>query len=249
MYFVLFIFQDLFSQCRHYSTSVRLEAVNGLKELITTNPELVRSHLSDIVEKSAELLTDKDSVVRQGVVRVFKLFLPMVSEKQMSSFVPLLTAHLCCAMTHIYDDIQVDSLAVLDLLLDNYPRLMIYKSSQVLFNFIEQISRQQGQGQAKRSLSTNPNSATSSVKWRSSVLSRLQKFLVAILKFHGESSNNKKTTETVAASAGDHEMSVTSCEVTFTPDEVISVQPFPSYIRNQWEMLGFSIRYLLIVVC
>ncbi|XP_053373639.1 testis-expressed protein 10 homolog [Mercenaria mercenaria] len=225
---------DLFSQCRHYSTSVRVEAVNGLKELITTNPELVHSHLSDILERVAELLTDKDSIVRQGAIRVFKFMLPLVSEKHISPFFSLLCAHLCCAMTHIYDDIQVGSLAVLDLLLENYPRLMIYKSSQVLSNFIEQISRQQGQGQSKRSLSTNPNSATSSVKWRSSVLNRLQKFLSAILKFQGASTEGTCVSD-------DLEMSATSNDVTFTPDEVMSVQTFPAYIRNQWVMPGFVV--------
>lgn len=228
---------DLFSQCRHYSTSVRVEAVNGLKELFTTNPHLVQSHLSDILERLAELLTDKDSVVRQGAIRVFKFFLPLVSEKQISPFFPLLCAHLCCAMTHIYDDIQVDSLVVLDLLLDNYPRLMIYRSNQVLSNFIEQISRQQGQGQAKRSLSTDPNSATSSVKWRSSVLNRLQKFLSAILKFQ------EFTLDSTCVSDG-HNPSPT-CDVyftNFTLDEVMSIQKFPVYIQEQWVTPGFILR-------
>lgn len=209
--------------------------MNGLKELITSYPEIVPSHLSDMLERVSELLVDKESTVRQGAIRAFKVLLPLVSEKQISPFFQLLCAHLCCAMTHIFDDIQVDSLSVLDLLLENYPRLMIYKSNQVLSNFIEQISRQQGQGQAKRSLGTNPNSATSSVKWRSSVFNRLQKFLSAVLKFHGSVSEDLSASDC-------HEDPGTRCDFAFIPDEAMLIQPFPSYFRNQWMMPGFTVR-------
>ncbi|KAL4222115.1 Testis-expressed sequence 10 protein [Mactra antiquata] len=175
--------KELFTQCRHYSSSVRLEAVNGLKELLTSYSDLISVNLSDILDRCSELLIDRESSVRLAVIRLFKYLLPMVTEKEISPFFPLLCAHLSCAMTHIQDSIQEDSLNVLDLMLETFPKLMLTKSNQVLPNFMEQISRRQGQGKAKRTLSTNPDSSTSTVKWRTSVFNRLHKFLSAMVKY------------------------------------------------------------------
>lgn len=235
----MFSLQELYTQCRHYSASVRLDAVNGLKELISSNPELVSPNLSDILERAAELLIDKDTPVRQAAVRFFKLFLPGVTDKQISPFFPLLCAHLCCAMTHIYDEIQEDSLSVLDLLLETFPKLMITKSSQVLPNFIEQISRRQGQGKAKRSLTTNPNSSTSSVKWRISVLNRLYKFLNAILKYGMFESSNAASNSVISSQASNTE------EVIYSSDCQLLVQPCPRRNRVAWTNPGFILGYII----
>jgi len=130
-------------------------------------------------------------------------------------------------MTHINDDIKVDSLLVLDMLLEHYPKLMISKSNQVLSNFIEQISRQ-GQGQ-KRSLTTNPNSETSSMQWRVSVMNRLQKFLQAILVSHTDESGHSEKMDTEDV-------------MMFESMDVNQVQMFPTYVRDSWEMSGFIYR-------
>ncbi|XP_052246793.1 testis-expressed protein 10 homolog isoform X1 [Dreissena polymorpha] len=219
---------ELFSHCRHYSPSVRHEAVTGLKELLSENPQLIDGHLPDIIEKSAEMFSDKDSTVRRGAVKhLLKLVFPVISEKQIAPFFPLVSAHLCCAMTHINDDIKMDSLAVLDLLLDHFPKLMVTKSSQVLTNFIEQISRQQGQGQS-RSLTINPSSGTSSMKWRLLVMSRLQKFLKAVLVFHGENKD--------VASEGECDVNKT---LDFLDSKVNCVQAFSQSYHALWTSPGY----------
>lgn len=227
-------FQELLSHCKHYSASVRHEGVTGLREILASNTHLVSSHLSDILEKCFEMASDKDNVVRRAVIKsLLKLILPLISEKQIAPFFPLICAHLCCAMTHINDAIKVDSLLVLDQLLEHYPRLMISKSNKVLLNFIEQISRQNDQGQGQgRSLSTNPDSETSSVHWRLSVLSRLQKFLDAvILCLNDESQTEQK-------------MEVDENMLNFDLTEKLSGQVFPSFVRAAWASSGFVYRYM-----
>ena len=204
--------------------------MSGLRELAVNFPEVVPRHLAAILEKTAELFIDKDATVRQGVNRLLKACLPKVTEKQISPFFPLLCAHLCCAMTHIYEEIQMDSLVILDLLLDTFPHLMVSKSNQVLTNFIDQISRQQGQGRDKgsRSLTSNPNSKTSSVKWRTLVLKRLKKFLMAILEL-------QKTS--VGSSMDPQEQ-----ELHWSHEEDMLVDTFPVSFKQYWENPGFSLR-------
>ena len=97
---------------------------------------------NSIAERCSELFMDKDPVVRQTVQKVLRLVFIEVSSIQIAPFFPILSAHLCCAMTHINDDIQQDSLVILDLCLENCPELVTASSNKIMPNFIEQISRQ-----------------------------------------------------------------------------------------------------------
>ena len=212
-------------QCRHYNANIRHEAVTGLREIVAGFPEVLTTHLSDILEKSAELLNDKDGSVRQGSVRLYKAILPRIPEKQLVPFFKMVCAHLCCAMTHINTDIQLDSLSLFDLLLEYFPKLIISEASQVMTNFIEQISRQKGEGQ--RSLSTNLGQKMTSMKWRTSVLGRIEKFLIAFLNYHRD-----KLPDTL----------ISSKVSSFKEDEPVRLQVFPKYLRNQWENPGFVLR-------
>ena len=229
----VFCLQELLSQCRHYNTSVRLDAIAGLRELVINFPDIVDQNLAAILEKSSELFIDKDAAVRQGVIRLLKAYLPKVTEKQISPFFPLLCAHLCCAMTHIYDEIQIDSLSVLDTLLETFPHLMVTKSNQVLTNFIDQISRKQNQGQdsGSRSLTVNPNSKLSSLKWRTSVLNRLEKFLGAILDC-----NKQKL--------GENEVSSDKKDVEsqWSTEKSTCADVYSQAFKHNWEVSGFTLR-------
>ena len=162
---------------------MRQDALTGLHELLSANPDLVRTHLSPLLSCLSHMFIDKDASVRVTIHRLLRLVFPLVSPTQIRPFFPLVTAHLCCAMTHICDDVQVDSLAVLDLCLQLYPALMTSATDQLLLNFIEQISRQGQSSQAgqTRALLVNPNSRLSSHKWRSKVLARLHRFLRAMV--------------------------------------------------------------------
>ena len=174
----------MFSQCGHYSSSVRSDALSGLKELLNQNSALTHQHLSVLIENTAQLMVDKEASVRLSVQRVLKLIFSHVTGDQISPFFPILSAYLSSAMTHINDDIQRDSLKFLDLLLEYFPGLVTSECGHLLQMFIDQIS-QKGHKKS-RSLLVNPNSNISSMKRGQNILKRLYAFLHALIVNDGD---------------------------------------------------------------
>ena len=56
-------------------------------------------------------------------------------------FYKLINAHLSCAMTHIDENIQYNSLILLDVFIQYLPNLICLHSYNIFENFIEQISK------------------------------------------------------------------------------------------------------------
>lgn len=191
--------KDLLSQCQHYNASIRQDGVNGLRELLKEHPDLLTDNLSQVLRRTAELFTDKESTVRQANHRLLRAILPLVNDQALNAFFPQVSAHLCCAMTHIDEDRQQHSLGILDLFLEHFPKQVIRNSGQLLPNFIQQISllRQSGSGKGcgkvsrsfdsgmVRTLSMNPSSKLSSIKWRLNVMQRLSRVLSVIIEEEG----------------------------------------------------------------
>ncbi|XP_072028325.1 testis-expressed protein 10 homolog [Amphiura filiformis] len=178
---------DLMCHLNHYNASIRHSSVQSIKELLTSHPDLLLQNLSSLLNNLAVLMTDKDDTVRKAGVTVLQHVMQSVSATQISPFFAILNAHICCAMTHITEAIQIDSLAVLDCILQQYPELVIPHSKELLTNFVHQISQQKKVVQGKRDmlgaeLSVNPSSVMSSQKWRIKVLQRLQQFLHVLVK-------------------------------------------------------------------
>ncbi|XP_033761464.1 testis-expressed protein 10 homolog isoform X2 [Pecten maximus] len=231
--------KELLTQCQHYSISVRHDALTGMRELLTTYPDLIRSHLSVVLERTASMFSDKDAAVRQANIKLLKSVLPLVSERQITSFFPIISAHLCCAMSHIYDDIQSDSLKILDLFLDNFAQLVIGSSNQLLPNFIEQISSSKTTGDKKRTLNVNPNRKTTSQKWRSTVLERLHKLLTAVMKYE----LTGKITPGQGQSQSGNLMSRPSCKmVRWERDCDCGHLPIPQTFLSRLDSSGVLIR-------
>ncbi|XP_069111264.1 testis-expressed protein 10 homolog [Argopecten irradians] len=225
--------KELLTQCLHYSITVRHDALTGMRELLTTYPDLIRSHMATILERSASTFSDKDAAVRQANIKLLKSCLPLISERQLSSFFPVISAHLCCAMSHIYDDIQSDSLKILDIFLDNFPLLVIGSSNKLLPNFIEQISSSKTTGDKKRTLNVNPNRKTTSQKWRSTVLERLHKLLSAVMKYevNGTSGQRSAVSEDVM-----------SCGRTVRWDTESGYLPIPQTFVSRLGSCGVPVR-------
>ncbi|XP_063308085.1 testis-expressed protein 10 [Pelobates fuscus] len=179
---------DLLSQMHHYNTGVKHSALVGLRELLSSHPSLIETHISNIIAEVAAVFTDKDPAVRMAAVSVLKCLTPMIPQEKVAPFFPLVSAHLSSAMTHIIVGIQEDSLKILDVLLEEYADLLIDRSNMLLNNFLELISHQKnskevgGDKQSVWTLSINPNRKITSQKWRLNVLSRLKKFLSVLVK-------------------------------------------------------------------
>ncbi|NWT49522.1 TEX10 protein, partial [Erythrocercus mccallii] len=179
--------KDLLSQMHHYSPGVKHNALLGLKELLSQYPFVIDAHLSSIISEVAAVFTDKDSSVRGAAVHLLQFLASKIRAEQIAPFFPLVSAHLSSAMTHISEGIQEDSLKVLDVLLEAYPALLTDRSIILLKNFVELISHQQLSKRLKSRdklswmLSVNPNRRVTSQQWRLNVLTRLKKFLQAVV--------------------------------------------------------------------
>ncbi|XP_044308985.1 testis-expressed protein 10 isoform X2 [Varanus komodoensis] len=184
--------KDLLSQMNHYSAGVKQSALFGLKELLSQYPFIIDAHLSNILSELAAVFTDKDSTVRAAAICLLQFLAPKIRAEHISPFFPLVSAHLSSAMTHISEGIQEDSLKVLDILLEEYPTLLMDRSSVLLNNFVELISHQQLSKQLKNRektcwmLSVNPNRRVTSQQWRLNVLVRLRKFLQVLVEGSSE---------------------------------------------------------------
>ncbi|XP_053118812.1 testis-expressed protein 10 [Hemicordylus capensis] len=180
--------KDLLSQMNHYSAGVKQSALFGLKDLLSQYPFIIDAHLSNILSELAAVFTDKDSTVRAAAIRLLQFLAPKVRAEHISPFFPLVSAHLSSAMTHICEGIQEDSLKVLDILLQEYPTLLMDRSSVLLNNFVELISHQQLSKRLKNRdkmswmISVNPNCRVTSQQWRLNVLLRLRKFLQVLVE-------------------------------------------------------------------
>lgn len=79
-------------------------------------------------------------------------------------------------MTNVCENVQYDSLKLLDILVDQLPDLVRTNAYTIFENFINQISKASSRGE-KRTLKNDPYKMTSTQTWRSKVLSRLFKML------------------------------------------------------------------------
>ena len=165
-----------------------------------------------------------------AVIRLLKTALPSITLTQIQPFFPIVSAYLCCAMTHIYDDIQADSLQILDVFLDTLPSLVIQSSNQILPNFIEQISRQKVSGKAEtsRSLTVNPNSKLASQKWRSKVLERLHKLLSSIVSSSNQGDNSDNVADDTV--------------VRWNNKNGAHCQSYSRIVRGAWMSPGYTIK-------
>lgn len=182
---------ELLSQLHHYNANVKNSALLGLRELLSGNPSLLEQHLSRLLSEVAAVFTDKDGNVRVAATRVLRFIAQSVPAEQVAPFFPLLSAHLSCAMTHIEPGIHEDAMKVLDVLLEHYPALLAARPAVLLTNFLELISHKQNSSGAKKTqdakgrtwaLSVNPSRTMTSQQWRLSVLSRLGRFLQAVVE-------------------------------------------------------------------
>ena len=86
---------------------------------------VLTTNLSVLLEKISPIFTDSSSVVRQALLLLLKHIIENVSNKSLVVFFPRLVTCVMCAMTHIDNAIQLDSLKYLQLFLANCSELLV----------------------------------------------------------------------------------------------------------------------------
>ncbi|CAG0903335.1 unnamed protein product [Darwinula stevensoni] len=206
----------------YHNAKARIEALQGMEELLRDSPWHVKSNSVEVIEQSAFLVNDRENKVRKQAVCFFEALLPLVEERALEPLFPILTAHLSCGMSHLEPNVRFDSLALFDVLLDHHPSLLVRNTSLALA-FLNQISREKDSVSKSRSLHANPSTSTSGVQWYARVLHRLQRFLFHLWTLCKERSR---------AAAGSSEPIRTLRWEEGTPLFIILPEDFPVPILN-----------------
>ncbi|THH10532.1 hypothetical protein EW145_g1260 [Phellinidium pouzarii] len=134
--------EDLLAHLKHYNAGIRKDALQGLRELLEEHYDLIEPNLLKLVNASARLISDEDASVRKEFHSFFSWLLPRVPRVRLLLFlgsshsshgVPVpVQEHLpphastlllftASAQTHIFPEIRIDAIRILDLLLEFIP--------------------------------------------------------------------------------------------------------------------------------
>lgn len=166
--------------------------------MLQKNSDLFLNYeLNHILESVCPLFIDREYKIRKQINEFIKLLLNILLKNEklilLKPFYKLINAHLSCAMTHIDENIQYNSLIILDIFIQYLPNMIYLHSYNIFENFIEQISKvTSGSGgvnsttttttTCRRVLKNDPYKLTSTQSWRSNVLARLYKILVIVAR-------------------------------------------------------------------
>eukprot|EP00042_Codosiga_hollandica_P051664 m.638001 g.638001 ORF g.638001 m.638001 type:complete len:889 (-) comp58325_c0_seq5:1461-4127(-) len=167
-------FPDLLSKVSHYNSSVRRDALNGLREVLIAHPHMVESAstLMALFERVLTPLTDPDPSVRAALLLLCQHLVQAVASGRLVPFTELLLAHTCRALTKINTSVQHDTLQFLDLWITCLPQTLAAHGDQLFQNLLGLISQESSQTEGARSLIVNPQSRLAQKKTRIDVMRR-----------------------------------------------------------------------------
>ncbi|KAI8384700.1 Rix1 complex component [Radiomyces spectabilis] len=155
---------DLIVQLRHYNASVKKDALSGMQELCLTHPDLLLSSLSLVVNGILKLFVDEDRDVRKALLGFLReCFLPM-DKIELQPFLPVLIMYTCSAMTHIFEEVRLDAIKLLDLWVEIAPNVIVTKFwERVMGNYMSLLAVESNSMNTSKSTSSLPNVNTASV--------------------------------------------------------------------------------------
>lgn len=173
--------KDLLGKLRQNNSSIKQDSLKSIKEAISSSPgDFFSKHLGEVVQSTGQLCLDVDRDVRRESFRCLHTLLESIDITLMEPFFDMLSSYLRCAMTHLQNSIQEDSLLLLDVLLQHIPNLVARESDRIIGNFLDMVSKLRSESKPGRTLSLNLGKKITAVKWRIRVLERLLKLLQAV---------------------------------------------------------------------
>ncbi|CAK1555400.1 unnamed protein product [Leptosia nina] len=169
--------KELLSRLNHFNATSRTDALDGIKEIISSNPDILEQSMGPVIQGVSALVLNIEKAVRHSALKVLHLVLSNVQAEKIEPFFDIMSTYLRSAMTHIDNRIQEDSLLFLDILLLCVPEKAAQDFFKVIPNFLDMISKLRTDAKPGRTLTINMNSQMTSVKWRVKVLNRLKEFL------------------------------------------------------------------------
>lgn len=169
--------RDLMSKLNNNGMSTKLEGLEGLQELLKAYPELCEEFLSQLVSSIIPINVHYEGKLRIGARSLIQFIVGRVAQNQVVPLSNVITAHLCCGLSHIDTDIQLDSLKLLDIIIESSPLVIIEGHHQILPNCLDQVALKTRPSDQSRSLNKNVNSKVTALQWRTEVLQRVLKIL------------------------------------------------------------------------
>ncbi|GFY71261.1 testis-expressed protein 10 [Trichonephila inaurata madagascariensis] len=172
--------KDILKVLNSKEVNIKYDNLRKLEKYVSNHEDTLSMYFPDILKELGHTLQDNDSKVRGESIELIGQCLNCLTEIQFQSFSTHLTLFLKCMMTRSIS-VQLDSLKLLDKLLDSHPKVMCH-SVYILTNLLNLISsKPQGSGKKseKRNLIELLNSKTNTDKLRREVLARMLTFLQA----------------------------------------------------------------------
>ena len=93
--------RDLMSKLSNNGVATKLEGLEGLNELIKAYPEICQEELSQLLSSVIPINTHIETKLRSAARSLLSLILTNVDSNQILPLSPVITAHLCCGLSHI----------------------------------------------------------------------------------------------------------------------------------------------------
>ncbi|KAG8811998.1 hypothetical protein FRC17_002243, partial [Serendipita sp. 399] len=119
---------DLVSLLKHYSSNSRKDALVGLRELFSTYADILTSSVPVVLPACCKLLSDeiyKDGSVRKANIQFMDWYLRHISQNTIAPHSSALMLYVTSALTHIFPEIRIDAIKILDILLDVCPGIVM----------------------------------------------------------------------------------------------------------------------------
>ncbi|KXN89955.1 hypothetical protein AN958_04959 [Leucoagaricus sp. SymC.cos] len=112
---------DLLAHLKHYSPSVKKDALLGLAELLEAHWILVDKSLSQLINQLSRIIGDEDAGVRKQLHGFLSWILPRIPQEDLIPHASTLILFTASAQTHIFPEIRIDAVRFLALFLEFIP--------------------------------------------------------------------------------------------------------------------------------
>lgn len=195
--------KDLMHKVCSNGISIKLEGLEGLNEIAKLYPELCQQNLSQLISTLFPLTSHIESRVRTASRSLIQSVLNKVPSQHLTPLNSVINAHVCCGLSHIDTNIQLDSLKLLDVIIESSPDLVIECHQKLLPNCLDQVSLKVNKNNISsgnnapsnsnnRTLNKNVSGKITALQWRTNVLQRVYKILSLISSKSNKSQNDSE---------------------------------------------------------
>jgi len=185
---------DVLNSLSHHNTNIKKDAMLGLQEIISTQPEALFANLDKILEKIGALAANEEGSIRKENLQMAELVFAKLTEDQMKPFWNLLISYVKCSLTHLNSFVRKSCIQFISLLLTFFPNLMSSSFHILLPSVLGLISSGAGKSkgfQVQPQLKLEISSKEHSYELRIKVL----KFLASCIDLHVSQTRARKEAE------------------------------------------------------